>query len=64
MSEPELTRLLLAYETCASWWTDYVSHPTLQAWAGRYIAWKVKRKMGRLRYVTERRQRLQRLGYL
>jgi hypothetical protein len=43
---------ILDYEVRASWWMREVSWPWAQALAGRYLAWKVKRKW--YRYVCSR----------
>ena len=38
---------IIDYEIKSSWWASLVSNPYLQDLAGRYFAWKVKRKYGR-----------------
>ena len=35
---------LITYEVHSSWWVPYLSHPTLQNWAGWYYSAKVQRK--------------------
>lgn len=38
---------IVDYEVRASWWACYVSYPPLQTLAGKYFAWKAKRKFKR-----------------
>lgn len=38
---------LIYYEISSSWWARGLSNPLLQQWAGRYYAWKVKRRYQR-----------------
>lgn len=37
----------LRYEIAASWWAEHISNKWLQEIAGRYFAWKVRRKWNR-----------------
>lgn len=49
MNRVTITRLqALDYEVQASWWASWISNDFLQGLAGRYFAWKVNRKMGRI----------------
>jgi hypothetical protein len=48
----------LSYEIRASWWANRVSNPFLQDLAGRYFAWKVRRKFGRYQQMIEAGKRL------
>lgn len=44
----------LMYEVESSWWASRVSWRWLQSLAGRYFAWKVRRKWGR--YILGRKR--------
>ena len=49
-SRTEITyKEALDYEIRASWWAPWVSIGWMQDIAARYFAWKVKRKMRRVR---------------
>ena len=61
---PRVDQLLL-YEINSSWWTQYTFIPIFWKLAGKYYAWKIKRKLNaaskRMKY---RRRLLKRYGDL
>lgn len=53
---------VLKYEVAASWWAELVGWDWAQNIAGKYFAWKVRRKWNRYRAMLERREQVARIG--
>ena len=56
-----LAKAITEYEASSSWWIRYVSCRWAQRLAGKYLAWKVSRKLRRWKRDIEVRRLLKEL---
>ncbi len=60
---PQIPRpLILYYEVHASWWAPWLFCDWMHTLAGKYFAWKVKRKYARYQRSLEVRDELEKLS--